>query len=87
VPDAKPSLCQEIFSRARAGLPDGLFSNQKSQFGKILEGHRLENIDTFNCHLKYYQPIWYILRFGKFCVNLVRFFLFWYHVPRKIWQP
>jgi hypothetical protein len=25
------------------GLPDGLFSNQKSQFGLVLEGLRMEN--------------------------------------------
>jgi hypothetical protein len=30
-----------------AGLPDGFFSNQKSQFGKILEGLRWENVDIF----------------------------------------
>jgi hypothetical protein len=24
---------------------------------------------------------------NSFCVHLVHFFLFWYHVPRKIWQP
>jgi hypothetical protein len=28
-----------------SGLPDGLFLNQKSQFGSILEGPRLENVD------------------------------------------
>jgi hypothetical protein len=28
-------------------LPDGLLSNQKSQFGKIWEGFRLENVDTW----------------------------------------
>jgi hypothetical protein len=32
------------------GLPDGLFSNPKSQFGKILEGLRLENVDIFYGH-------------------------------------
>jgi hypothetical protein len=25
--------------------------------------------------------------FGTFCVLLVHFFWFWFHVPRKIWQP
>jgi hypothetical protein len=24
---------------------------------------------------------------STFCVHLVHFFWFWYHVPRKIWQP
>jgi hypothetical protein len=37
------------------GLPDGLFSNQKSQFGKILDGLRLENVDIFNGHLEYFR--------------------------------
>jgi hypothetical protein len=30
-----------------AGLPDGLFSNQKSQFGSILEGLAIENFGIF----------------------------------------
>jgi hypothetical protein len=29
------------------GLPDGLFSNPKSQFGKFLEGLALEKMDIF----------------------------------------
>jgi hypothetical protein len=29
-----------------AGLPDGIFSYQKSQFGYILEGLGMENIDS-----------------------------------------
>jgi hypothetical protein len=33
-----------------AGLPDGLFSNPKFQFGKISEGLRLENVDIFYGH-------------------------------------
>jgi hypothetical protein len=33
------------------GLPDG-FSNQKSQFGSILEGLRLVNFDIFYGHLE-----------------------------------
>jgi hypothetical protein len=39
----------------QAGLPDGLFSNKKSQFGKILEGLRLEKMFT------YFMAIWNIL--------------------------
>jgi hypothetical protein len=41
-----------------AGLPDGLFSNQKSQVGKILEGLILENVCEFYGHLEYYMEIW-----------------------------
>jgi hypothetical protein len=40
------------------GLPDGLFSNQKSQFGSILEGLRFENVDIFYGHLEYFKDIW-----------------------------
>jgi hypothetical protein len=32
-------------------LPDGLFSNQKSQFGYILECLRLEHVYIFYVHL------------------------------------
>jgi hypothetical protein len=31
-------------SATQAELPDGFFSNQKSQFGQILEGLRWENL-------------------------------------------
>jgi hypothetical protein len=42
-------------------LPDGLFSNQKSQFGQIFEGLGLENVDIFYEHLEYFTDIWDIL--------------------------
>jgi hypothetical protein len=45
--------CQTLVSHA--GLPDGLFSNQKYQFGSILEGLRLENVDIFYGHLEYFM--------------------------------
>jgi hypothetical protein len=32
---------------SRAGLPDGKFSDQKSQFGKILEGLVMEDVGIF----------------------------------------
>jgi hypothetical protein len=55
-------------------LPGGFFSDQKSQFGKILEGPRLENVDIFYVHLGYFSEIWDILLpFGTFFVNLVHF--------------
>jgi hypothetical protein len=37
------------------------FRNQKSQFGKILEGLRIEKVGIFYGHLEYFAPIWYIL--------------------------
>jgi hypothetical protein len=39
-------------------------------------------------HLKYFTDICDILwSLGTICVHLADFFRFWYHVPRKIWQP
>jgi hypothetical protein len=35
-----------------------------------------QTLEIFNDHM-----------YGTFCVHLVHFFRFWYHVPRKIWQP
>jgi hypothetical protein len=42
-------------------LPDGLFSNQKSQFGQILGALRKENVGIFYDHLEYFTAIWNIL--------------------------
>jgi hypothetical protein len=57
-----------------AGLPDGLFSSQKSQFGKIFQGLRFENVDIFYGHFEYFMDIWDILLpFVTFCVHLVHF--------------
>jgi hypothetical protein len=50
-------LCADI---PKPGLPDGFFSNQKFQFGLILEGPRLENVNIINGHLEYFTDIWYI---------------------------
>jgi hypothetical protein len=44
-----------------AGLPDGIFSNQKSQFGKIWEGFGVEKVGIYYGHFKYIAAIWYIL--------------------------
>jgi hypothetical protein len=73
----------------RAGLPDGLFSNQNPILGKFwrvlfwkilvyfmatVYNCQLP-IGKFNGHLLHFVVIWYI------------FFSFWFIVPRKIWQP
>jgi hypothetical protein len=42
----------------KTGVPDGLFSNQKSRFGKILEGLRLKIVDVFYGHWEYFKEIW-----------------------------
>jgi hypothetical protein len=49
-----------------AGLPDGSFSNQKSQFGQILEGLTIENDGLFYGHLEY-----------MYCGHLVYFMAMW----------
>jgi hypothetical protein len=41
------------------GLPDGLLSNKKSQFGYILECLRMENAGKFYGHLEYFAVIWF----------------------------
>jgi hypothetical protein len=66
------------FESLNPGLPDGLFSNQKSQFGKSLEGLRLENVDIPYDHLEYFTDIWDIFRtFGIFYVHLGYFTDIW----------
>jgi hypothetical protein len=35
---------------SRPGLPDGIFSNQKNQFGQILEGLAKEDVGIFCGH-------------------------------------
>jgi hypothetical protein len=59
---------------SKPGLPDGIFSNQKSQFGQILEGLAMENVSLFCGHFINFPAIWYILwPFGKFCGHLYIF--------------
>jgi hypothetical protein len=71
------------------GLPDGMFSNQKYQFWKILVSLRVEKVDILYDHLEHITAIGYILwPFG----NLVPIWYlclppFWFIVSRKIWQP
>jgi hypothetical protein len=53
---------------------DGLSSNQKYQFGSILEGVAMEDVGIFNGNLVYFIAIWHILRlFGIFEGNSVYF--------------
>jgi hypothetical protein len=45
-----------------AGLPEGLFSNQKSIFGKILEGLEMEDVGIFYGHLApFYGLLLYLI--------------------------
>jgi hypothetical protein len=48
----------------------------------------LENADIFYGHLKYFMNVWDILwPFGTLVFIWYIYFGFWYHAPRKIWQP
>jgi hypothetical protein len=64
------------------------FSDQKLQFGKILEGLAREDVGIFMAILSILQPT------GIFYGHLVHFVViwyifcpFWYVAARKIWQP
>jgi hypothetical protein len=61
---------------SKAGLPDGKFSNQKSQFGSILEGLAMQDVVIF-------MAIWSILRpLGTFRGPLVYLMAIWYLFSR-----
>jgi hypothetical protein len=48
----------------------------------------MEDVGIFYGHLIHFTVLCYILwTFGTSRGNLVHFFLFWYFVPIKIWQP
>jgi hypothetical protein len=72
-------------------LPDGLFSNQKYQFGYIFESLRMQNIGIVYGHLEYFADNGDILwPLSTFCFHLMcfpRFGIFWYIGSRKLWQP
>jgi hypothetical protein len=56
----------DISRRWWPGLPDGIFSNQKSRFGLILEGLAIDDVGILYGHSVFYG-YWYILRpFGTF---------------------
>jgi hypothetical protein len=69
-------------------LPESLFSNQKSQLGKILECLWWENVDIFYNRLEYFMAILYnSWPFGIVCGILLYFYQFDMFGPREIWQP
>jgi hypothetical protein len=41
-----------VGAKKAPGLPDGIFSNQKFQFGYILEDIEMENVGKFYGHLE-----------------------------------
>jgi hypothetical protein len=64
----------DINNQEEPGLPDGVFSNQNSRFGKILEGLAMEVVGKFYSHRVNFQAILHILYpFGKILHVLVYF--------------
>jgi hypothetical protein len=70
------------------GLPDAIFSYQKSQFGNILEGFGFKNVVIF------YSRWVFLLSFGILNGQYIYFVVSWYTFERfgllhqeKIWQP
>jgi hypothetical protein len=70
-------VSRESFNAWEAGLPDGMFSNQKSHFVYISVGLGMENVCIFYGRLEYLTSIWYFVwPFGTFCGQLVYIFRF-----------
>jgi hypothetical protein len=66
-------------------LPDGFFSDQKSQIEYILEGLGMENVLINSVHLKYFANIGYILwEFGNFVVLGILFPAFVYCTKKNL---
>jgi hypothetical protein len=58
-----------------AGLPDGIFSYQKSEFGYILNGPGMDFAGIFYGQWVYFAPIGYVSwPFGIFLGRLVHIF-------------
>jgi hypothetical protein len=70
------------------GLPDGLFSNQISEFGQILEGLAIEDVGIFYEHLVHFTVFCHILwTFGIVHGNLVYFSCFGVLCKEKSGNP
>jgi hypothetical protein len=41
------AVVSRVWRECKTGLPDGFFSNQKYQFGQILDGLRWRHVDIF----------------------------------------
>jgi hypothetical protein len=46
-----------VRSMPKPGLSDGIFSNQKSRFGQILEGIAMEDVAKLYGHFVYFKAI------------------------------
>jgi hypothetical protein len=59
------------------GLPNGKFSNQKYQFGEILEGLGMENVGMFYGQLEYFGP--FVIFYNHLVLGIV---IIWCIFPR-----
>jgi hypothetical protein len=77
-----------VRSNPAAGWQNGLFSNQKSKFGEILEGLAMEDHSIFYGHLVHFTAFCYIFcTFGIVCGNFVYFSLFGILYQEKSGNP
>jgi hypothetical protein len=77
-----------LVTRSDPGLPDGLFSNQKSRFGLIWECLAIKDGGKFYGHSVYLTVISYILwPIVHFVVILLYFSRFGTLYQENIWQP
>jgi hypothetical protein len=80
--------CHSVLRLAQGHTRVARFSNQKSQFGKILEGLGMEDVSLFYSYFVYVTAIWYILRsFGIHLMAIWYIFPVLVCCPKKIWQP
>jgi hypothetical protein len=49
-----------VWASSNPGLPDGIVSNQKSQFGQILAALAMDDGGILYVHLVYFTAIWYV---------------------------
>jgi hypothetical protein len=66
-------------------LPDGIFPQQNTQYGYILEGLGIENVGIFVTIHGHWVILW--MDIGKFCSHLVYISRFWYIVPKQSGNP
>jgi hypothetical protein len=69
------------------GLPDVIFSNQKSQFGQILESLAMKVVGKFYGHLVYFTAISYIFAIWYILLSFWYIFHVLVYCTKKIWQP
>jgi hypothetical protein len=79
-PDFSCNLSAKVCSLRTQGCQMVCFQNKNPNFGKILEGLRMENAGLFYGHLEYFAVIWYILwPFGNVVVIWYTYLpSFWY---------